>query len=63
MEEPELAVKVDELYQAKDVTWDSEGLMGPRYKARIMLPNRRQLIAIIEKIRECRLKIITVWIE
>ena len=63
MEERELATKVDDLYQANKAIFDSEGLMGPRYRVRIPLPDRRQLVAIIEKIRECGLKIITTWIE
>lgn len=63
MEDSEFLEKVDELYQNGDVEEDIMGIEGPRYRVRISIPQRRQVVTIVEKCRECKLKVITVWVE
>jgi len=59
----ELLKSVDHLYQAKNIEEDGYGPEGPRYKVRISLPRHRRAVIVIERVSECSLKVITMWLE
>ena len=61
--EDQLESMIAYAYNRGDYSFEGLGIQGPRFRIKIPLLHQKKAVTIVEKIRECHLKLITVWIE